>query len=376
MRIFIALLLSASINVSVVHGCASSSVSTCHRMDGSSSHPTRTSSTSSQPAASEVARLANAISSEVYVKTFVDRDCFKFILEEEMEPEEKDRTVLEAQAKAFYLKLGKVAENPVGKILLYRLLIELDKPSTEKEKELSRDSLKKLKILKVGRWSYSAQKSQLVFEDGNIYPHDNVPNPTTTSTAPDSEEIYLFHEMLHWFHALQDIEHYDIKVEKENFSKEPALLNFFELGSLQKRALLLTAEVAQQKITNLNPAIKNKEGAINGINMRRQKEDQDIETINPAEFYGNLMDEWGVSRGKLCTLEEILTVLGRPSHPSDVNGSELSENLFRLAGGYGIRIYYIDFNGSRIHYDHSPFMVKAIMSRIIEVAMTTWKNIQ
>ncbi|WP_156962065.1 hypothetical protein [Candidatus Paracaedibacter symbiosus] len=374
MRILIALLLSASINVSVVHGMERTLYTDDLNIDA------LTSSSLSQPSTREIAKLANQVSPEQYVKMFVERGCFNFIMEEYTEPQEEDREVLTEHAGLFYGKLLKVAENPVGRILLHRILGELDRESTETEKRFARDDLKNLKILKMGRWSYSSEKSQLVFEDGNIYASDHISNPLVNSPIPDSEEIYLFHEMLHWFHALNDPEHYDRPLEKKDFYEAPEMLYFFDLDVLKETANLFLEDDAAKRINNLSSKLNNtqKENIASKIRESLEKNKEIIKAIKSDDFYMNVNFEWGGKGMLLRSLEEILTVLGQPSSPADTNGSELSENLFRLAGGYGIRVYYRDFNPSSGRDPHSPnpSIEASIKARILEVAQQAWENIQ
>lgn len=107
--------------------------------------------TGNQPLMGEIWDLAQRYSTDAYIDVFKKLGCFDF----SDNPDLQD---------AFFNKIRTIAANPAGRILLFRLLVELQRPSTELEGKLGRDKIKKIMIIEdenKPRFAYSKEKSAL-----------------------------------------------------------------------------------------------------------------------------------------------------------------------------------------------------------------------
>lgn len=140
--------------------------------------------------------------------------------------------------QAFWKTFKIIASNPVGRVLLYRLLIEIRRQNsrdvefmytTFKDKIKAhtgsieynndiiildglgeRNNCRSIKI-KEGANSFSLSRQSISFTPSNnittsVLKIDN--NSVKTEQNTRSADIGLFHEMLHWFHYLRDYERY------------------------------------------------------------------------------------------------------------------------------------------------------------------------
>jgi hypothetical protein len=238
-----------------------------------------------------------------------------------------------------YEQIKIIAENPAGKILLYRLLSELRRPSREDEifkmergnVNIPRDHLKKIKVIIGEKWSYNIGENpgdsslNIGRSDDMLNLHHNsiIHNP-----HPDSISIDVFHELLHWFQSLINTKEYSSYINAVKF--EEKLEHYFKNNKHFVKAKsgfnglpgYLWMYVEWGACRSFNEAVIRYE-------MAKKYPDPDFSTVI------------GISEMPCFVIDEMLTVMGN-SHldASDTNGNELSENLYRALGGFALRERY------------------------------------
>lgn len=222
----------------------------------------------------------------------------------------------------FYEHLWEVASNPAGKVLLYRLMLEIRRPSTGYELEQGRDDLKRLTVTSSNKWSYDKDDMRLNIGDDKTMEltHGHViQDPNRDSVAID-----LYHELLHWFHSLVDVQRYNSHISAQNFQH---LIQQYFPGPSEEWSdyLWMIAEWGGHKTTT------NK--YLNAV--------AEIEESERAARLAGLTKE--VTSGEWYTTEELVTVVGsivREQGEVARPGHELSENLYRALGRHDLRVRY------------------------------------
>lgn len=280
-----------------------------------------------QPATKEVWEQADKLYWREYISKFKSIGCFKF----------KDSD----NQQNFYELLATVAQNPAGRILLYRLLVELHRDSDRQDASLGRNDLKTLVVIKTNKWSYNsmptAGESNPYLNIGFNFPLDLIHiNPRgSIEPQPDEISIDLFHELLHWFHSLVNLKEYSKCEESGYFAK--SLSNYFDLGTIEPsdkpKGYIWMFKEWGAKIDFVHEENK----AYNNNIMIDNPYSEDFDTRN-----NNYRDRVKRAFGFYTfVMEELFTVLGpKEIDANDNNGSELSENLYRAFGGYGLRVQY------------------------------------
>lgn len=239
----------------------------------------------------------------------------------------------EEAKRLFERAFRKIASNPVGRMLLYRLLIEIyridenEKPCQEKNittyESLSQVEMKQRNDCRCLHIANQKDKHWMLYEDidnmGNyiqylcvgdtIFEEENsrkylIPELVDLSSGAiltiktiltsdgeiDAYSILLFHELTHWFHRLRNLARYDEDgnwVGSINLSGHRSLSHFWS-----------------------------------GINQSLLTEEQKIFWLDD---YGNV------------AFEEVRTILGGYGCEHYVNGDEISENAYRQSIGWHLR---------------------------------------
>jgi hypothetical protein len=123
-----------------------------------------------------------------------------------------------AQQKVFWNMFREIASDPVGRILLYRLLIENYRSNdggegcTEKpyQMDTNRNKLRTITVLYAPyAWYFNHANSTLSFNNEHHSEYATKvclvgDGRVRTKLGKTPMCVYLFHEMLHWFHKLQN----------------------------------------------------------------------------------------------------------------------------------------------------------------------------
>jgi hypothetical protein len=149
---------------------------------------------------------------------------------------------LQEKRKSFWEIFRQIAANPVGRVLLYRLLLEIrrtnslgngtaEKPFYNPQSIAIRNNLRSLAVCYDNTWRFG--------HNGIIYFSDD-PNISTAVVAKGEKGalrtkvqscplcIPLFHEMLHWFHCLR---YYRRAISEADFDRVVAFAPYPEVNS-------------------------------------------------------------------------------------------------------------------------------------------------
>ncbi len=315
-----------------------------------------------QPTVSEILGIAMRYSPEEYVDALLKIDCFNL-------------TKLKYKEE-FKNLLNTVAKNSAGKILLFRILVELNRKNIGQEIGLGRDLNKVIEIEDGKIWSYSEWDHTLKI---NLSEEQSLPDYSHKKSfgknKADDTSIYLFHELLHWLHSLQSIETYSKSVKSYKFMY--SLYDYFKvngvLGKLDEKQIkekdgLLTDLFDKgykntDKIFSILEPIdkyvfrkdfKFKDVVLSLTDIDEIMYEQKFANISAAEnfsyiiralneeFGGKLwmFKEWGGASNAMFVMEELYTVIGKTCTSNSTDGTELSENLYRYFGGYAPRLRY------------------------------------
>lgn len=310
-----------------------------------------------QPTVSEIWGIAKRYSPEEYVDALLKIGCFNLT---ELKYKEKFRNLLNT-----------VAKNSVGKILLFRILVELNRKNIGQEIGLGRDLNKVIEIKDGKIWSYSEWDHTLKI---NLSEEQSLPDYSQKKIfgnhKADDTSIYLFHELLHWLHSLQSIETYSkstgsyrfiydlygyLKVngvlgeldEKQINEKDKGLRVILDEAYKQKNGLFDLDVEPSKLIIRKNFDYKRVTPILMGIdeeNMILNPEQKFAFVMNALKktFRGSLwmFKEWGGASVANFVMEELYTVIGKTCTRNNTDGTELSENLYRYFGGYAPRLRY------------------------------------
>ena len=232
--------------------------------------------------------------------------------------------------KNFIRNFYKIASTSVGRTLLYRLLLEIRRTNTEGNgcidaaigKILKTDELKQrnncryIKILT----PYDTRRNSFSFKEKNInfYPskdmkktnvfEGNKNDEIETTKATRTDDIGLFHEMLHWLHTLRDPERKkrESQIQCETSDKE----------------LLISKALMESEKLELWIGRKKKGNPSSELFLKMEE----FRTIMGYTVnFSIIIDETTIS----YSAEEVL------------NGDDLSENLYRLCVGQQLRYGHI-----------------------------------
>jgi hypothetical protein len=221
----------------------------------------------------------------------------------------------------FWQVFRAIASNPVGRVLLYRILIEIRRQNAgvgcvENSVLLNdafiqdRNNCRSISIHQ-GANAYDEGTHQILFtfddtKEVNTVSINNNVNAIEIIRHPRSSDIGLFHEMLHWFHSLRDYKRYCLDghgaYDRQEFANLITPAGAIINGVYQIGAMAYQIDIASHHYNGIAPA----------DNGRRQ--------VSARPWDGDY--------------EEMRTILGVPVGYSAMhfkNGDDLSENLYRLS---------------------------------------------
>ena len=226
----------------------------------------------------------------------------------------------------FWKAFRKIAKNPVGRILLYRLLIEVRRVNIDEngrkvgccEVGIStprgRNDLRNIKIKYSDTgFSFKSSRGYIAFDPQDtetntmIFNQESNEVATAKDAIPDTLDIGLFHEMLHWFHFLQHLRRYD----KSN-SKDPAEYRYL---------------------------LRSYYGDLSELYTWGSIDDEELRTILGSPNYSkpghrDLMHRNAFIQGGIIPVVDRFTL---PANASFLNGDDLSENAYRASRGQRMR---------------------------------------
>ena len=158
--------------------------------------------------------------------------------------------------KNFIRNFYKIASTSVGRTLLYRLLLEIRRTNKEgngcidtirkilnTDERDNRNACRSIKIIT----PYDTRRNSFNFKEENInfYPSKDVKktnvfgvnkdNAIELTKASKTDDVGLFHEMLHWFHTLRD-------PERKNRESQ------IQCGTTDKELLVSKASMESEKL--------------------------------------------------------------------------------------------------------------------------------
>lgn len=214
-----------------------------------------------------------------------------------------------------------IAEDPVGRVLLYRLLIEIRRYDTVTKRGCcdtrvvltppvlkQRNTCRSLSVLSAAYPSFDFFNAQIRFNtDGTEIGVLKTTNGTGVKIELDRRpsDVVLFHEMLHWFHALQN----ETFVCSEYSGFDFAYVSRFYYGNLAELALWTTSGLQEEEISTIL-------GIPDPFDVDQQR-DMPSAVIFPLEL--NLISIHIKINGKKQYL---------PTYSSSLKGWDLSENAY------------------------------------------------
>jgi len=255
----------------------------------------------------------------------------------------------------FKREFRKIASNPVGRVLLYRILIEIRRVDQNGKGCVDKNVLKQMPVILNARNSnrtITVRFGNASFRAGMyiaIESEDDDRGVISNNKCNDSIEIIrymrnidcdLFHEILHWFHCLRDCKRYNLDVEKFNCNDFP---KSFKIGS------------------NI---------VVPGTYEDKTKYDIDIAHYYYRDVWNQLSTDVAMKKisARVWTpsYEEMRTILGVPDKYSKhfKNGDDLSENLYRLSSNQPIRFGHVKLKAHQYFEDASVIekYIKCLLS--------------
>jgi len=246
----------------------------------------------------------------------------------------------------FEREFRKIASTSVGRVLLYRILIEIRRHTLNNvgrsetgidntEDELRHRNRYRCLNIAWGHFGLSTNKNELTFHD--IFTTSTVVGNSHTRISPcfcadngytkivrerkTQHDINIFHEFVHWFHKLRDIGRYNEECNTEGLYPN-----------------VLTHPIGEYYWNNL---------------------DGKSSTARIDYSYFNWRNDQGYP-----SFEDIRTILGSyRSNVQYVNGDDLSENLYRMNTGRLIR------------FGHQNLMFyedRKVVNRVINSCITSY----
>ncbi|MDR0580803.1 MAG: hypothetical protein LBG04_01655 [Holosporaceae bacterium] len=233
----------------------------------------------------------------------------------------------------FWEFFRQIANNPVGRILLYRLLIEIrrviNNVGADEFGNTQRNHLRSINIVNEGRFpsNYTymfypntarinvnpgrtgrADMNNVKFNGQERY---EAVSRLITGSTPYS--VHLFHEMIHWFHALRYYGRYDTEIVAKRYRGEDRKSNFIDFYFGRELDLL-----------HLNPAAPF--NLWTGTGFVNDSEEIDLEEMRTI-----LGINENITQGVNRRTYQSLCNSNNQQYGSYLNGDELSENLYRCA---------------------------------------------
>ncbi len=258
------------------------------------------------------------------------------------------------QRDAFEKNFRKIASTYVGRVLLYRLLIEIRRHANTFKKpgcleasincSISIDSRNDCRHLMIS-WRPSGNSfsfTQKTINFGIQYPTKKI---TTIGPIEDndyhkiilyprSDDVGLFHEMIHWYHSLRHIGRYSLERNANN-------------GKI--------------KIDGIDGIDNNSKTNINIGSYYWSQETSDKWKFSAMPWIvANTRESFAVG------FEEIRTILGSDTNVANyMNGDDISENLYRLCNKQPLRF----------GHSSSPFYEdKNVIEKVLSVCRNSMRQ--
>ena len=222
----------------------------------------------------------------------------------------------------FIANFRKIASVSVGRVLLYRLLLEIRRTDAtgngcidEKlEKSLSEDDLQRRNCLRnitiekspINKgnsfYTYSDNSVSIRFAPSKDFHRNKVLDISTGYLVerPRSDDIGLFHEMLHWFHSLRD---------PDRKKKEIKIVtDFHDKRTCKSKVLMQSKIISNENLTSW-------------LGKENRSERHPKLTIKPEEFRTIMGYKIKIQKKDS---DEVLY-----ETTEFINGDDLSENLYR-----------------------------------------------
>jgi hypothetical protein len=238
--------------------------------------------------------------------------------------------------RSFIESFRKISSNPVGRVLLYRILIEIRRKNNsegcQESPIIAPNFIKRMEILKTRN---KLRRISIANADSSAFRHINavlryhdIPVETTAIVEKNADhftiarhetsaDVGLIHEMIHWYHALRNYKRLTDELGLGNDKKS--------LGMIGVGRIYYTVGI-----------------------------DDD------------LYDKWLIDDGKNISFEDMRTIFGsiEGENVEYLNGDDISENLYRLyRGDTPLRYGYVTFNGIISSY----FVRKDVIEKVERV---------
>ena len=232
--------------------------------------------------------------------------------------------------RAFTTNFRKIASNSVGRTLLYRLLLEIRRTDTEgngridetirkvlKTRESNqRNKCRTLKVLQLSGNSFKASRHYISFRASKDAKETNaisseISEKVSILRCARTDDVGLFHEMLHWFHSLRD---------PERKKRETTLKHL--PSSYQSDILLKSKEIGTDKLSMW--AYENHFGLSKKL-------------VIEIEEFRTIMGYVPTICLKTGKLETVLYAADE-----SIYGDDLSENLYRKCTEQALRYGHIE----------------------------------
>lgn len=282
-----------------------------------------------QPEAREIHLFLGSITSRALVDDLLQTRVFQF-----KNTEQQDEVTN---------SLRTIARNPVGKDLLYRIFIEIY------GRFKTANPVKPITIEIGNNWAFDGSQDRITIDPTGQYDFSPLPAQGQTPPQRDTTDIYLFRQLLSWFRSLQQQE---IKEEEQSSS--------FWDHSLTNE--LFSPDLMALSVMDTNNSKLPKE-TLMGI------------------YKSNVEREWQEANDE-ATQTKLKLIFGTLEPDSKRDGFEISVNAYRLAAGYGLRIYRKNSqdtdrvyysNGLNILTESVDLMIRDNAYRIAENSLTLIK---
>ena len=251
-----------------------------------------------------------------------------------------------------------IAEDPVGRVLLYRLLIEIRRLDNAGINGICEHGIPNI-VDRNDLRSVEIKHTNDGFSfDGDIEfdPNDTAINTmffnqrtnevyTTDDPQLDTLDIGLFHEMLHWYHSLRHLNRYN-----ESASEEPADYRYL---------------------------LRSYYGNLSELYTWGSIDDEELRTILGAPNYTDINQRVFINLGAFLNVLPINGIFVMPGQflPIEglfLNGDDLSENAYRLSKNQHGRICHMRF-GHGANINACPLQNRFCLANL--VAKTCYSDI-
>lgn len=318
-------------------------------------------------------------------------------------------TLSEECSSQFWHIFQRVAANPIGRMLLYRILIEVCRrdssgyPCEEKQENIgfifnnNRNKYLSLNICKTNddNWRFDKAEGKIVYSL-------NLPNYTsvmltnidkyqfaTTTVRLTDRSIVLFHELLHWFHCIRKNDRYT--ADRTSISVDtlkPSIYTFYYESKQANLSPWLYSnrvkgnemiEAGEKMIEEGEKMIEEGEKVRNGAIMKVEGKKM-IKEGTEMQRKGR---EKRTEEDTKVQGEEMRTILGYNTYftsqiieaPNYLAGDELSENLYRAFLPTYLHFTDVPVNNTYFRFGHGTSLCNPdVYQEILRAFLVTYKT--